>query len=539
MTCGYRPGQNSTRADTIFFNWTGSANISLKRKILVKRHAMVPVGGFTNILAQSLSILVVEDDPGDFGLVNAYLRKAGLWHGASTSKVVWAKTLSEGLAMASEQRPGLVLLDLSLPDSLGIPTVKAISAVCPGTPIVVLTGRDDNDQAIAALEVGAQDYLIKGQFDQHTLGRAIRHALVRGKLESRLRLFEAALDRAANGIVISDINGNIEWTNKAFTHLTGFSAEEAFGQNPRVLIKSGRQDQAFYQQMWATILAGKEWRGELVNRRKDGVLYDESLSIASVIGGDGGIEHFVAIKQDISERKQAELQLRLSEQRLALALAASGLGFWDWHIPSGEVVFNERWCAMLGYRMEEIEPDVRSWELLVHPEDWPTIRATLDAHLKGETPVYESEHRLRHKEGHWVWVLDQGKVVERDAAGNPLRAAGTHLDISNHKRLNLEGTHLLRRIESLIRDASKPPARIEAEGSERLAESAQPGRLSKRQSQVLELVATGCTSAQIAERLDITPATVITHRRDLMRRLDLHSIAELTRYAIEHKLGSV
>ncbi len=504
-----------------------------------KRSSLASSVGVIDTLPQALSILVIEDDPGDFGLVDAYLRQAGFWHGSDKLQVAWVTTLTEGLAKARQDKPDLVLLDISLPDSTGIPTVRAMSAAFPDTPIVVLTGQDDNALANAALNAGAQDYLVKGQFDQHSLGRAIRYALVRGKLESRLRLFEVALDSAADGIVISDINGTIEWANKAFSQLTGFSAAESLGRNPSALIKSGRQDQAFYQQMWATILSGQEWRGELVNRRKDGTLYDEALAIAPVSRGDGAIQHFVAIKQDISERKHAEAQIRLSEQRLELALAASGLGLWDWRIASGEVVFNERWCAMLGYRMDEIESHVRSWELLVHPEDLPAIHASLDPHLKGEIAAYESEHRLRHKDGHWVWVLDHGKVVERDEAGNPLRACGTHLDISNHKRLDLEGAHLLRRIESLIRDAVRPPDRAAAEEKERHQELAQPGRLSARQRQVLELVATGCTSGQIATRLNITPATVVTHRRDLMRKLDLHSIAELTRYAIEHKLEIV
>jgi signal transduction histidine kinase len=137
---------------------------------------------------------VVEDDAGDFRLINAYLRRAGLIHDASNPSLTWAQTLSEAIEVAGHARPDLVLLDLSLPDSTDILTVKAMSAALPEVPIVVLTGSDDNDLAIKALEAGAQDYLIKGQLDHLTVARAARHALVRKQLEQQLQDMAAGLE---------------------------------------------------------------------------------------------------------------------------------------------------------------------------------------------------------------------------------------------------------------------------------------------------------------------------------------------------------
>ncbi len=269
-----------------------------------------------DLFKQAIKILVLEDDPGDFGLIHAHLRRAGFDHeeaesdaGGRGETVVWAKTLAQGLDLARGGKPDVVLLDLSLPDSTGLATVRAMRAALPDAPLVVLTGNDDNNQALAALQAGAQDYLIKGRFDHDALGRAVRHALVRASLEARLRLFEVALNSAANAILITDIDARIEWANPAFVQLTGYSLEESLGLSPGFLMNSGRQSPPFFREMWEAILSGRVWRGELVNQRKDGSLYDASLIISPVIDGDGATRHFVAILQDITERKQIEDQI--------------------------------------------------------------------------------------------------------------------------------------------------------------------------------------------------------------------------------------
>ncbi|MEI6078799.1 MAG: ATP-binding protein, partial [Verrucomicrobiota bacterium] len=142
--------------------------------------------------------------------------------------------------------------------------------------------------------------------------------------EASLRLKSAALDAAANAIVITDGTGKIEWVNQAFSTMTGYSAAEVTGQNPR-LLKSGQHDQTFYQEMWNTILAGKPWHGELVNRRKDGTLYDDEMTVTPVIQARGEISHFVAVKQSITARKQLEAQFLQSQKMEAFGQLAGGV----------------------------------------------------------------------------------------------------------------------------------------------------------------------------------------------------------------------
>ncbi|NTV94794.1 MAG: PhnD/SsuA/transferrin family substrate-binding protein, partial [Thiobacillus sp.] len=135
------------------------------------------------------------------------------------------------------------------------------------------------------------------------------------------RLLVSALEAAANAIVITDADACIEWANPAFETLTGFSRREAVGRRPAELVKSGLHNKDFYEVMWQTILAGQVWRGEVINKKRDGSLYDEELIIAPVPDESGRITHFVGIKQDISERKRMESEL----QALATTDSLTGL----------------------------------------------------------------------------------------------------------------------------------------------------------------------------------------------------------------------
>jgi PAS domain S-box-containing protein len=275
------------------------------------------------------------------------------------------------------------LLDLSLPDSFGTATVQSVVAAFPQIPVVVFTSSDDDELAIMLLEAGAQDYLVKGQFDRYALKRALRYASVRSRLEGNLRLFESALNSAADGVEITDSAGYIQWVNQAFLQMTGYTGAEVIGHTPGEVLKSGGHDQAFYQQMWATILSGNVWRGEVVNRRKDGRLYNEMLSIAPVIDATGVPRNYIAIKQDITERKRFEQRLVQSEQRLELALATSGLATWDLDIPSGNAVTDARWFEIMGYSPDDNLSNLASWAKMTARQPWrnslPTSRGTCPA----------------------------------------------------------------------------------------------------------------------------------------------------------------
>jgi PAS domain S-box-containing protein len=140
----------------------------------------------------------------------------------------------------------------------------------------------------------------------------------------QMRLQAAALNAAATSILITDRKGDILWCNPAFSELTGYTAAEATGQNPRFL-KSGRHDPAFYQHLWRRILAGRIWHGEIINKRKDGSLYTQEITITPVRDAGGQIAHFIAIEQDITVRKRVEAELRRARDAAETANRAKSL----------------------------------------------------------------------------------------------------------------------------------------------------------------------------------------------------------------------
>ena len=140
----------------------------------------------------------------------------------------------------------------------------------------------------------------------------------------QLSLLRAALEASANGIVITDRHGAIVWCNRAYCQLSGYPRQEVLGRNPRFQ-KSGHHPAAFYRGLWQTILVGQVWQGEMINRRKDGSEYPEEQTITPVRDGGGRITHFIAVKQDISDRRRLESQLRQAQKMDALGQLAGGV----------------------------------------------------------------------------------------------------------------------------------------------------------------------------------------------------------------------
>lgn len=150
------------------------------------------------------------------------------------------------------------------------------------------------------------------------------------------------------------------------------------------------------------------------------------------------LEQNARLSQQLEEHKRTEAELRISEERLQLALEASEIGLWDWNLSTGDAYYSPQWKMMLGYKVEEIDNSFQSWEQLVHPDDMPKAWEKIHAHLEGRSKNYEIEFRMRSKSGEWKWIVSRAKVIERDASGKALRVTGTHKDISESKQAEIE-----------------------------------------------------------------------------------------------------
>ena len=239
-------------------------------------------------------------------------------------------------------------------------------------------------------------------------------AALTSELETALKEWRRTFDVMRDAVALFDAEGRVVRANAATAAFTGldFAAMEGracyevfhgtsdyHANCPQLrAIESGQPESSLLEQdgKWLRVTFDPEFDAE-----------------GRVCGG-------VHVVSDVTELVQLEERLVESEERLAGALEGSDIGLWDWHVQTGDVVFNERWAEIVGHTLEEISPvSVGTWEHFAHPEDLERSDELLARHFAGESPIYECEARMRHKDGHWVWVLDRGKVREWDDGRQP------------------------------------------------------------------------------------------------------------------------
>jgi PAS domain S-box-containing protein len=186
-----------------------------------------------------------------------------------------------------------------------------------------------------------------------------------------------------------------------------------------------------------------------------------------VLDDEGEALEVIGYLQDQSERHALESELLDSSQSFEMVIRGTGIGTWDWRVQEGEVAFNERWADIIGYSLEELEPmSIETWLSFAHPEDLEVSKLKLERHFAGETSLYECECRMRHRDGHWIWVLDRGKVVQWDAEGKPVRMLGTHGEITERKEMEQRLAEALEAQETINLELEEQIARASALASE-------------------------------------------------------------------------
>ena len=342
--------------------------------------------------------------------------------------------------------PDVILSDWVLTNFSGLRALQILIEKKVGTPFIVYSGRLGEETAIEALHRGAFDYVIKDRPEK--LGEVIRNALQKKILieehnrnEEIFALQTAALNATANPIVITDNIGTIEWVNPAFTTMTGYSTVESIGKNPRDLLKSGQVKPKVYKQMWDTIIGGGVWRGELINRKKDGQLYYETQTITPVKNSAGLISHFISIKEDITGSKNAEDTFnKLShvvEQTTEIVLITDPEGIIEYVNPAFEIITGYSKGEVLGKSPQLIKSDVHN------PEDYKDLWKTI---LAGK--IYNGILVNRKKNGDLFY---QDTIISplRDEGGNTTHFVSTGIDITEKIRGEAESKNRYAELEAV------------------------------------------------------------------------------------------
>lgn len=232
-------------------------------------------------------------------------------------------------------------------------------------------------------------------------------------------------------ILVRMKDGVIVYVNEEFEKLFAYKGAEMCGQHTSILnAPTDKSPDKTAQEILGILTKTGKWEGEIKNIKKNGMVFWCYARVSVFDHPDFG-EVLISVHRDITDHKQVENKIVDQRNKLDRILEGTNAGTWDWSIPTGEVVFNERWAEIMGYSLEELKPvDINTWLNNVHPDDLPEANSMLDKLFNKTLDYLDIVFRQPHKNGNWVWVNARGKVVDWSEDGKPLRISGTHLDVS-------------------------------------------------------------------------------------------------------------
>jgi diguanylate cyclase (GGDEF)-like protein/PAS domain S-box-containing protein len=263
--------------------------------------------------------------------------------------------------------------------------------------------------------------------------RAVELARVGEALRGQTRLLESILRGMADGVVVWDAEGRSVMANAAAEQILGESLARApleeWRRSGRLFRPDGITPYPAEDLPLSRALAGRSVDSDEMHLAGEAGGRWLAVSARPIRQDGGQRSSAVAVFRDVTEQRLAGEALRESEERYALAVRGANDGLWDWNLRTGALYLSPRWKAMLGYGESEIGCAPNDWFDLIHAEDFPRVESELTSHLDGRTALFECEHQMRHKDGHYIWVLSRG-LVYRDASGLPVRMAGSLTDIA-------------------------------------------------------------------------------------------------------------
>jgi|CXWL01.1.fsa_nt_gi PAS domain S-box-containing protein len=254
----------------------------------------------------------------------------------------------------------------------------------------------------------------------------------RKKAEEKLLQLSQVVEQSPVSIVITDKAGFIEYVNPKFVEITGYSYDEAIGKNPRIL-KSGYTSGEEYKQLWETLTTGDEWHGELHNKKKDGTLYWEWATISPILNAQGETTHFLAVKEDITERKKAEEKIRKFNERFTMIAATTHDAVWEWNFEPNELWANEKHQHLYGLTTADPVPTAKMWEQKIHPDDREKVLKDFFKIFASDKNIWIAEYRFKTHNGEYINIYDRTYII-RNTDGEAIRTMGSMMDITERKK---------------------------------------------------------------------------------------------------------
>jgi PAS domain S-box-containing protein len=270
------------------------------------------------------------------------------------------------------------------------------------------------------------------------------------EIRRQASVINSLLDGIPDLIYFKDINGVYLGCNPSFAEYVGKPREDILGKTDYDLFEKAQADFLRNNDRLVFETGEKRHNDEWVTY-SDGrkVLLDTLMT--PYLSLDGTLNGVLGISRDSTYRNLAEEELKQERRRLSDIISGTNIGTWEWNIVTGETIFNERWAEMIGYTLTELEPvSIETWMKFAHPEDLKQSEHLLTMHFDGELPYYEFEARMKHRDGHWVWVMDKGRVHVRDKDGKPLLMSGTHQDITERKKFEADLLEMNRNLENAM-----------------------------------------------------------------------------------------
>jgi PAS domain S-box-containing protein len=405
---------------------------------------------------ENYKILLVDDEPFILQSIGPALVKKGY-------EVTTAESGQEALDVLNKSSFDLVLTDLIMDDVDGFQVLKGVKELNKETMVIVLTGHGDVTLAINCLRLGADDYVLKPCELEELLFR-LQNCFEKLETKRKVRQKEEALreseeklraiiESSADAIAVIDLEGKIIDCNPALVSMLDYTTKkELIGTNGYDLISPNDRKRAA-ENVMKLVTGGMIQNNDYSLIRKDGTEVLVEASENAILDAYGNINSLVSILKDITERKKTEFTLNENRERLDLALKNTELGMWDYNIPRGEWILDDRSIELLGsYPKNETE-----FKSHLTPDDSKRYSKVWNAVLKGENPIYVFEFKLKDSSGREKWLMDKGKIAEWDNNQKPIRAIGTIQDITQQKKNEealIESERNLKRAQSISKIGS-------------------------------------------------------------------------------------